>query len=42
VGRWVRDRVAMPLFARHLARRTTPLDAWLTGSHVDWDTAVPV
>ncbi|WP_093578104.1 FAD-dependent oxidoreductase [Geodermatophilus amargosae] len=42
VGRWVRDRVAMPLFARHLARRTTPLDAWLTGSHVDWDTDVAV
>ncbi|MGY1700706.1 hypothetical protein ACI8AD_13600 [Geodermatophilus sp. SYSU D00766] len=35
VGRFVRDRVAMPLFARHLARRSTPPDAWLTGHHVD-------
>ncbi len=45
VGRWVRDRVAMPLFARHLARtarRDRPPDAWLTGHHVDWEEPVRV
>ena len=45
VGRWVRDRVAMPLLARHLhrtARRGSPPDAWLTGHHVDWDEPVRV
>ncbi len=41
VGRWVRDRVVMPLFAAHLARAKTPPDAWLTGHHIDWDEPVP-
>jgi 2-polyprenyl-6-methoxyphenol hydroxylase-like FAD-dependent oxidoreductase len=45
VGRWVRDRVAVPLFARHLARTTrrdrSP-DAWLSGHHIDWAEPVPV
>jgi 2-polyprenyl-6-methoxyphenol hydroxylase-like FAD-dependent oxidoreductase len=40
-GRWVRDRVAMPLFARYLAWRGTALDGWLTGHHVDWAEPVP-
>jgi 2-polyprenyl-6-methoxyphenol hydroxylase-like FAD-dependent oxidoreductase len=43
VGRWARDRVAMPLFARHLARtarRGATPDDWLTGHHVDWDEPV--
>ncbi|MGY1794079.1 FAD-dependent monooxygenase [Geodermatophilus sp. SYSU D00525] len=42
-GRWVRDRVAVPLFARHLARtarRGTAPDDWLTGHHVDWEEPV--
>ncbi len=45
VGRWVRDRVAMPLLARHLARTTRrdrPPDAWLTGHHVDGEEPVRV
>jgi 2-polyprenyl-6-methoxyphenol hydroxylase-like FAD-dependent oxidoreductase len=45
VGRWVRDRVVMPLFARQLARtarRGSPPDAWLTGHHVDWEEPVGV
>ena len=41
VGRWVRDRVVMPLFAALLARAKTPPDAWLTGHHIDWDEPVP-
>ena len=40
VGRWMRDRVVMPLFAAHLARAKTPPDAWLTGHHIDWDEPV--
>jgi FAD-dependent urate hydroxylase len=40
VGRWVRDRVAMPLFAAYLARRGAQRDAWLTGHHIDWDSPV--
>jgi FAD-dependent urate hydroxylase len=42
VGRWMRDRVAMPLFAAYLARSKTPPDAWLTGHHIDWDEPVGV
>jgi 2-polyprenyl-6-methoxyphenol hydroxylase-like FAD-dependent oxidoreductase len=40
VGRWVRDRVAMPLFAAYLARGGAQRDAWLTGHHIDWDSPV--
>jgi FAD-dependent urate hydroxylase len=41
VGRWVRDRMVMPLLAAHLARVGSERDAWLTGHHIDWDSPVP-
>ena len=41
VGRWVRDRVVMPLLAAHLSRTGSQRDAWLTGHHIDWDSPVP-
>jgi FAD-dependent urate hydroxylase len=41
VGRWVRDRVVMPLLAAHLSRSGSQRDAWLTGHHIDWDSPVP-
>ena len=41
VGRWVRDRVVMPLLATHLSRTGSDRDAWLTGHHIDWDSPVP-
>jgi FAD-dependent urate hydroxylase len=41
VGRWVRDRMVMPLLAAHLSRAGSGRDAWLTGHHIDWDSRVP-
>jgi 2-polyprenyl-6-methoxyphenol hydroxylase-like FAD-dependent oxidoreductase len=41
LGRWVRDHVAMPVFAAYLARSGAQHDAWLTGHHIDWDSPVP-
>lgn len=41
VGRWVRDRVVMPVLAAHLSRAGSDRDAWLTGHHIDWDSPVP-
>jgi FAD-dependent urate hydroxylase len=41
VGRWVRDRMVMPLLAAHLARVGPERDAWLTGHHIDWESPVP-
>jgi 2-polyprenyl-6-methoxyphenol hydroxylase-like FAD-dependent oxidoreductase len=40
VGRWLRDHVAMPLFAAYLSRAGAQRDAWLTGHHLDWNSAV--
>lgn len=40
VGRWVRDRVVMPLVAAHLSRSGGQQDDWLTGHHIDWDSPV--
>jgi FAD-dependent urate hydroxylase len=42
VGRWIRDRVVMPLVAAHMTRAGSDRDAWLTGHHIDWDAPVPV
>jgi 2-polyprenyl-6-methoxyphenol hydroxylase-like FAD-dependent oxidoreductase len=41
VGRWVRDRLVMPLFAAAVRRGGADRDAWLTGHHIDWDSPVP-
>ena len=41
VGRWVRDRVVMPLVAASMRRAGPSRDAWLTGHHIDWDSPVP-
>jgi 2-polyprenyl-6-methoxyphenol hydroxylase-like FAD-dependent oxidoreductase len=41
VGRWVRDRLAMPVFAAYLKRAGSDRDAWLTGHHIDWEAPVP-
>jgi FAD-dependent urate hydroxylase len=42
VGRWVRDRLVMPLVAASMRRAGPGRDEWLTGHHIDWDTPVPV
>jgi FAD-dependent urate hydroxylase len=41
VGRWVRDRLVMPLVASSMRRSGATRDAWLTGHHIDWDAPVP-
>ena len=41
VGRWVRDRLVMPLVAASVRRAGPGRDEWLTGHHIDWDTRVP-
>jgi FAD-dependent urate hydroxylase len=41
VGRWVRDRLAMPVLAASMKRSGPGRDEWLTGHHIDWDTPVP-
>jgi FAD-dependent urate hydroxylase len=41
VGRWVRDRLAMPLVAAGMKRARPGRDEWLTGHHIDWDSPVP-
>jgi hypothetical protein len=41
VGRWVRDRLVMPLVAASMNRAGSTRDAWLTGHHIDWDSPVP-
>jgi hypothetical protein len=41
VGRWVRDRLVMPLVAASMRRAGPGRDAWLTGHHIDWDSPVP-
>ncbi|MFT3900525.1 MAG: NAD(P)/FAD-dependent oxidoreductase [Gordonia sp. (in: high G+C Gram-positive bacteria)] len=38
-GRFVRNRVVMPIIARK-ARRQDPTADWLTGSRIDWDQPV--
>jgi FAD-dependent urate hydroxylase len=41
VGRWVRDRLVMPLVAASMRRAGPGRDEWLTGHHIDWDDPVP-
>jgi 2-polyprenyl-6-methoxyphenol hydroxylase-like FAD-dependent oxidoreductase len=41
VGRWIRDRLVMPLVAASMNRAGSTRDAWLTGHHIDWDSPVP-
>ena len=41
VGRWVRDRLVMPLVAASRKRTGPTRDQWLTGHHIDWDSPVP-
>jgi 2-polyprenyl-6-methoxyphenol hydroxylase-like FAD-dependent oxidoreductase len=40
VGRWVRDRLVMPLVAASMRRAGPNRDEWLTGHHIDWDSPV--
>jgi FAD-dependent urate hydroxylase len=41
VGRWMRDRLVMPLVAANMKRQGPTRDQWLTGHHIDWDGPVP-
>jgi FAD-dependent urate hydroxylase len=41
VGRWVRDRIVMPLVAASMRRAGPSRDEWLTGHHIDWDSRIP-
>ena len=40
VGRWVRDRLVMPVMAASMKLAGPSRDEWLTGHHIDWNSPV--